>query len=105
MQKIFSDTFKNENLRVFLAGALSKLIATISTYPYTTVKVNQQSSSKNLSILQTIFKIYIFYGYQGFYKGIGSKLTYTVLNNALMFLFFDMLKRKTTKQLKKICDN
>ena len=40
LQKAFGKTFTSKGLRVFLAGAVSKLIATIATYPYSTIKTN-----------------------------------------------------------------
>ena len=83
------------------SGAFSKLIATLFTYPYTTIKVNQQGKLKSKNVLHTIFFIYFAFGVKGFYKGIFSKLTYTIFNTAFMFFLYDKMKRSVRKLLVK----
>lgn len=46
--------------------------------------------------------IYFVFGLKGFYKGLGSKIIYTILNNALMFMIYDRLKENIQKNLKNI---
>lgn len=92
LKKIFSRKIKNPDFSNLFSGAISKFIATISTYPYTTIKVNQQGKIKSVGVLKTIFFIYFSFGVRGFYKGVVSKLGYTVLNTAFMFLLYERLK-------------
>jgi len=73
----------------FLLGALSKLVATSSTYPYIVVKSRLQaghaSALKYKSSLDGILTILQEEGIQGLYKGIGSKLVQSVLTAAILF--------------------
>ncbi|KAH7914313.1 peroxisomal membrane protein PMP47B [Hygrophoropsis aurantiaca] len=73
----------------FFLGALSKMVATGSTYPYIVVKsrlqageANAQKYKSSLHGLATILKEE---GPQGLYKGVGSKLTQSVLTAAILF--------------------
>jgi hypothetical protein len=63
-----------KDLALFLSGAISKLIATVITYPLQTLKTNMQGGSKFTSVeaIQYILKNF---GPMGFYKG---KFTVTV---------------------------
>ncbi|KIK48861.1 hypothetical protein CY34DRAFT_797651 [Suillus luteus UH-Slu-Lm8-n1] len=73
----------------FVLGALSKLVATGSTYPYIVLKSRLQAGQaraeqykSSLDGLATILKEE---GIQGLYKGIGSKLLQSVLTAAILF--------------------
>jgi hypothetical protein len=88
-----------------MAGALSKFISTMATYPYSTLKVNMQGKKSRRGLLMVLLEIYVSYGLKGFYKGIGSKLLGTVLNMAIMMVLYErskhtfrvMLKSKTSE--------
>jgi len=55
---------------VFLAGAISKAIATFATYPYQTLKTNLQANKqKNMSQFELIQEIFKNKGIQGFFNG------------------------------------
>ncbi len=41
MKKFFKKFLKNDDLKFFVSGAISKFLATIFTYPITTIKTNQ----------------------------------------------------------------
>ena len=73
----------------FLLGALSKLVATGSTYPYVVMKSRLQAghaeSLKYKSSLHGLTTILKEEGFQGLYKGVGSKLTQSVLTAAILF--------------------
>ncbi|KAL1747472.1 mitochondrial carrier domain-containing protein [Schizophyllum fasciatum] len=73
----------------FLLGALSKLIATGSTYPYIVVKSRLQaghaSALRYKSSLDGLLTILREEGVQGLYKGVGSKLLQSVLTAAILF--------------------
>jgi len=76
----------------FYLGALGKLLATSITYPYITVKSRMHVASKDgprentIASLQRIVKEE---GWHGLYKGIGPKLTQSVLTAAFLFAFKD----------------
>ncbi|KAJ8522976.1 hypothetical protein ONZ45_g476 [Pleurotus djamor] len=73
----------------FFLGALSKLVATSLTYPYIVVKNRLQaghaSALKYKSSLDGLLSIVREEGVEGLYKGIGSKLTQSVLTAAILF--------------------
>jgi len=80
---------------IFLLGAISKLVATVTTYPYTVVKARMQlrqgtdENSKYNSTLDAFKKIIKNEGTCGLYKGIQSKIIQSVLTAAFLFMFKD----------------
>lgn len=94
---------------IFAVGAISKLLATLITYPYQTVKARQQASRATPSGDATtscqkrphtsIIEIVRREGVGALYAGLSAKLLFTVLNSAFMFTFYDaliVLMRKQT---------
>lgn len=77
---------------IFLSGAISKAISTIITFPYQVIRTNVQLN-KNKNITQVIKLIYENNNLLGFFKGIGPKLTQTVLNSALMLVMYERLMK------------
>ncbi|KAK7676143.1 hypothetical protein QCA50_020893 [Cerrena zonata] len=73
----------------FFLGALSKLIATSTTYPYIVIKSRLQSGHAHAlrykSALDGILTVIHEEGIEGLYKGVGSKLTQSVLTAAILF--------------------
>ncbi|EFQ29931.1 hypothetical protein CGRA01v4_01211 [Colletotrichum graminicola] len=85
----------------FLLGALGKLFATSVTYPYITVKsqmhVAAGNGGKKEGMSQAISRVIREEGYAGLYKGIGPKVTQSVLTAAFLFAFKDVLYEQTIK--------
>lgn len=85
----------------FVLGALGKLLATSVTYPYITVKsqmhVAGHSNSKKEGMSQALRRVIRDEGYAGLYKGIGPKVTQSVLTAALLFAFKDFLYEQTVR--------
>ncbi|RDA94862.1 hypothetical protein CP533_4276 [Ophiocordyceps camponoti-saundersi (nom. inval.)] len=85
----------------FLLGALGKLFATSVTYPYITVKsqmhVAGRNSAKKEGMSQTLRRVIKDEGYAGLYKGIGPKVTQSVLTAAFLFAFKDVLYEQTIR--------
>ncbi|KAG6854763.1 hypothetical protein C0991_001190 [Blastosporella zonata] len=73
----------------FFLGALSKLVATGSTYPYIVMKsrlqAGQASALKYKSTMKGLLAIMNEEGISGLYKGVGSKLVQSVLTAAILF--------------------
>jgi adenine nucleotide transporter 17 len=82
-------------LDIFILGAVAKLCATVSTYPYTVVKSRMQlrqgsdETSKYDSTMDAFKKIIKNEGARGLYKGIQSKIFQSVLAAAFLFMFKD----------------
>jgi adenine nucleotide transporter 17 len=84
----------------FFLGALGKLFATSVTYPYITVKSQMHvaaHSDKKEGMFQALNRVVREEGYAGLYKGIGPKVTQSVLTAALLFAFKDVLYEQTVK--------
>ncbi|KAI8959494.1 mitochondrial carrier [Daldinia sp. FL1419] len=84
----------------FFLGALGKLFATSITYPYITVKSQMHvadDGKKREGMTQAIRRVIKEEGYSGLYKGIGPKVTQSVLTAAFLFAFKDVLYEQTVK--------
>lgn len=84
----------------FFLGALGKLFATSVTYPYITVKSQMHVAShsdKKEGMSQTLRRVIKEEGYAGLYKGIGPKVTQSVLTAAFLFAFKDVLYEQTVR--------
>ncbi|KAL2147962.1 hypothetical protein VTI28DRAFT_17 [Corynascus sepedonium] len=78
----------------FFLGALGKLFATSVTYPYITVKSQMhvaKHGEKKEGVMEAINRVVKEEGYAGLYKGIGPKVTQSVLTAAFLFAFKDVL--------------
>ncbi|KID91576.1 Mitochondrial carrier domain protein [Metarhizium guizhouense ARSEF 977] len=85
----------------FFLGALGKLFATSVTYPYITVKsqmhVAGSHSNKKEGMTEALRRVIREEGYAGLYKGIGPKVTQSVLTAAFLFAFKDALYEQTVR--------
>ncbi|KAF4123843.1 solute carrier family 25 (peroxisomal adenine nucleotide transporter), member 17 [Geosmithia morbida] len=82
----------------FFLGALGKLFATSVTYPYITVKSQMHvATQKKEGMTETLRRVVSQEGYAGLYKGIGPKVTQSVLTAAFLFAFKDALYAQTIK--------
>uniref|UniRef100_A0A1Y1NE01 Mitochondrial carrier protein n=1 Tax=Photinus pyralis TaxID=7054 RepID=A0A1Y1NE01_PHOPY len=85
----------------FFLGALGKLFATSVTYPYITVKsqmhVAGSQSNKKEGMTEALRRVIREEGYAGLYKGIGPKVTQSVLTAAFLFAFKDALYEQTIR--------
>ncbi|KAI9803538.1 MAG: hypothetical protein M1825_001881 [Sarcosagium campestre] len=84
----------------FFLGAIGKLLATSITYPYITVKSRMHVAGKNdvrENMLDALRRVIREEGWAGLYKGIGPKVTQSVLTAAFLFAFKDALYEATIK--------
>ncbi|KAN0110349.1 putative peroxisomal membrane protein PMP47A [Hyaloscypha variabilis] len=89
----------------FMLGALGKLFATSITYPYITVKSRMHVAGRDggkENMVHAMRRIVNEEGYVGFYKGIGPKVTQSVLTAAFLFAFKDVLYEQTIRLRRKI---
>lgn len=84
--------------KAFFIGALGKLVATTITYPYITLKSRMhvkkndaQQSGRSLSMVQQLRKIVAEEGVDGLYRGLGVKLSQSILMAAFLFYFKEQL--------------
>lgn len=85
---------------VFLLGALGKLLATSITYPYITIKSRMHVASKEGpqdGMMQSLRRVIREEGWLGLYKGIGPKVTQSVITAAFLFTFKDALYEMSVK--------
>ncbi|RYP84568.1 hypothetical protein DL769_001156 [Monosporascus sp. CRB-8-3] len=87
----------------FVLGALGKLFATTVTYPYITVKSRMHVAEKDAKngtaegMGGAIRRVIREEGYAALYKGIGPKVTQSVLTAAFLFAFKDVLYEQTVR--------
>ncbi|CAK7241943.1 MAG: hypothetical protein STHCBS139747_003416 [Sporothrix thermara] len=80
----------------FVLGALGKLFATGITYPYITVKSRMHvSKDRQTGVTAALRRVIKDEGYSGLYKGIGPKITQSVLTAAFLFALKDVLYKQT----------
>ncbi|KAI9024001.1 mitochondrial carrier domain-containing protein [Hyaloraphidium curvatum] len=88
---------KLTNWDFFWLGAVSKLAATGTTYPYIVVKQRMQlkqgtdEKTRYSSVLDGFQKILKYEGVGGFYKGLESKLMQSILTAAFLFMSKEIL--------------
>lgn len=89
----------------FILGAISKLCATGTTYPYIVIKSRMQlragndAESRYNSVMDGFRKIIKHEGFGGLYKGIQSKLVQSVLTSAFLFAGKEVLFQYAVKLL------
>ncbi|KAI9894872.1 MAG: hypothetical protein M1814_000092 [Vezdaea aestivalis] len=89
---------------IFYMGAIGKLLATSITYPYITVKSRMHVANKDekkVGMADGLNKIIREEGWAGLYKGIGPKVTQSVITAAFLFAFKDALYDMTVKARRK----
>ena len=89
----------------FFLGALGKLAATSITYPYITVKSRMHVATKDGpqdGMVQSLKRIIREEGWGGLYKGIGPKVSQSVITAAFLFAFKDALYEASVKARSKI---
>ncbi|KAK2786388.1 hypothetical protein FQN52_007845 [Onygenales sp. PD_12] len=78
----------------FYLSALGKLLVRLIMYPYITVKSRMHvagKGQKTKSLNETMMEILGVEGWGGLYKGIGPKVSQSVLTTAFLFAFKDVL--------------
>ncbi|KAI5862268.1 mitochondrial carrier [Durotheca rogersii] len=90
----------------FVLGALGKLFATTITYPYIVVKSRMHVADAAAAtadgrrpdgMMAALGRVIREEGYAGLYKGIGPKVTQSVLTAAFLFAFKDVLYEQTIR--------
>jgi len=91
----------------FFLGALGKLLATSITYPYITLKSRMHVATTKEGVpqygmMQSFKRVIKEEGWSGLYKGIGPKVTQSVITAAFLFAFKDALYEASVKARRKI---
>ncbi|KAI4132376.1 MAG: hypothetical protein LQ338_000724 [Usnochroma carphineum] len=89
---------------VFVLGALGKLLATSITYPYITIKsrMHVKEGGDKEGMWRAVRKAVREEGWGGLYKGIGPKVTQSVITAAFLFAFKDALYDASVKLRSKV---
>ncbi|KAL8853304.1 MAG: hypothetical protein Q9221_001780 [Calogaya cf. arnoldii] len=88
---------------IFLLGALGKLLATSITYPYITIKSRMHvKEGKQEGMGSALKRAVREEGWGGLYKGIGPKVTQSVITAAFLFAFKDALYDASVKVRQRI---
>lgn len=91
-------------LKAFFLGAIGKLLATGSTYPYITLKLRMHLHKEDdkRTMVQLIKEIYQTEGISGFYNGMSVKLTQSILTALFLFYFKEELVNINFKLYKRL---
>lgn len=88
---------------VFFLGALGKLLATSITYPYITIKSRMHVKEGTQEGMSSALKRAVSEeGWGGLYKGIGPKVTQSVITAAFLFAFKDALYDASVQLRRKV---
>ncbi|KAI4261467.1 MAG: hypothetical protein L6R42_003337, partial [Xanthoria sp. 1 TBL-2021] len=88
---------------VFFLGALGKLLATSITYPYITIKSRMHVKEGTQEGMGSALKRAVREeGWGGLYKGIGPKVTQSVITAAFLFAFKDALYDASVQLRRKV---
>ncbi|KAL8648159.1 MAG: hypothetical protein Q9210_005153 [Variospora velana] len=88
---------------IFLLGAIGKLLATSITYPYITIKsrMHVKEGTKE-GMGQAAKRAVKEEGWSGLYRGIGPKVTQSVITAAFLFAFKDALYEASVKLRRRV---
>ncbi|KAI4290694.1 MAG: hypothetical protein L6R35_000001 [Caloplaca aegaea] len=88
---------------IFLLGAIGKLLATSITYPYITIKsrMHVKEGTKE-GMGQAAKRAIKEEGWTGLYRGIGPKVTQSVITAAFLFAFKDALYEASVKLRRRV---
>jgi adenine nucleotide transporter 17 len=95
LKKIISDPSGNiSNKNVVMISFLTKFISIMFNYPLMTLKTLYQSNSSltNNEIVEILKKVLHKEGIFGLYKGLGSKMFGSVLNDMVLMLTYERLQ-------------
>ena len=84
-------------MSLFILGAISKLFAMITTYPVLAVRTTMQADKT--SAKDTIMQIIEKEGVSAFFKGMQSKMLYTILNAGFTMTTQENLKHTVASML------
>lgn len=83
---------------ILLASALSKMAASLATYPHEVIRTRLQNQTrkpyKYNGIIHAIKVMSKEEGVRGFYKGLSTNLVRTVPSSALTILTYELVVRK-----------
>lgn len=91
------------SLVIFLIGAISKILATLFTYPYTLLRTRQQikKDKSEYTLMQVFREILEKEGFAGVFKGLTPKLIQTTLNSALLLMIYEKIRTLLKKKFEK----
>lgn len=85
------DNKATNNLGILTAAIVSKMTASLMTYPHEVVRTRLQTlkGTKYASLRHSIRLIFQEEGFRGFYKGLGTSLVRIIPNTAIMFVAYE----------------
>jgi solute carrier family 25 (mitochondrial folate transporter), member 32 len=92
---------ENTPLEILVSSGLSKMCASLLTYPHEVVRSRMMDARTSQTLTGTLHRIYAHEGVWGFYSGLHISLLRVVPNCCITFLTYELLLRWTKEQVAK----
>ncbi|XP_074648290.1 peroxisomal membrane protein PMP34-like isoform X1 [Tubulanus polymorphus] len=89
--QLLSNTAELSGATYFVMGAVAKMVATFVTYPIQIIQTRSRFTEGHKGLFTALVDLVNEYGLCGLYRGLGAKLSQTVLNSAIMFLLYEKI--------------
>jgi solute carrier family 25 folate transporter 32 len=96
--RLRSNSDQETPLEILLSSGLSKMCASLLTYPHEVVRSRMMDARTSETLKETLHRIYAHEGMRGFYSGLHISLLRVVPNCCITFLTYELLLRWAKEQ-------
>lgn len=98
-----SDAMEANALELFVASGLSKMTASLLTYPHEVVRSRMMDArgATGTTLVHTMKRVYAQDGFLGFYSGLPVALIRVIPNCCITFMTYELLLRLAKEEIRK----